>query len=682
VSFDAARLYALLPEIHRIRDAEQGRPLEALLAVVADEIARLEENLEQLYQDQFVETCAPWVLPYLGDLVGVRALPSGGSPRLTPRGEVANTIGYRRRKGTAAMLEQLARDVTDWQARVVEFFDILATTQHLQHLRPRNRAWLSVRDAARLENLGGAFEHLEGARDLSHNVDVRSVRTGAGRYGISNVGIFLWRLHAQPLTCAPAVADPSDPKRRFRFHPLGIDAPLVTLPDTEDELARLADPSSVPCRISRRALDRALSGEADEDWLYGRSLRLETFDSRPGAPVVIGRERVVAADLSSWTRRLPARGATFFVDPVLGRILSSDALAQPPRVLFHVGEAGELGGGEYERGTSLEPPRPGTTLARVDAAAFAADPAAAFIDDTVELSDSGRADLPAGLVVPTRPAVELRAGNKHRPTILLGAPLTVAGGLGGAVTLDGLLLTGAGVHVTGNLRLLRLRHCTIVPGLVLDPMDRRGLLAGSPALVVESPDTVVEIDHCVVGPLHVHEDAVLRVASSVVDACEDTGVAIAGPTGSGAGAALTITNSTVFGKVYTAELTLASNTIFASRRAHDDAWSASVLARRRQTGCVRYSFVPADAIVPRRHRCQPAGDDAGLWPTFESTRYGEPGYALLASDAAAEIRRGADDESEMGAFHDVYAPLREDHLRARLDEYLRFGLDAGVFYVA
>ncbi len=34
------------------------------------------------------------------------------------------------------MIETLARDVTGWPARVVEYFELLATTQYLNHLRP------------------------------------------------------------------------------------------------------------------------------------------------------------------------------------------------------------------------------------------------------------------------------------------------------------------------------------------------------------------------------------------------------------------------------------------------------------------------------------------------------------------------------------------------------------------
>ncbi len=44
------------------------------------------------------------------------------------------------------MLEQLARDVTGWPARVVEFFERLATTQYLNHLRPQALARADLRD--------------------------------------------------------------------------------------------------------------------------------------------------------------------------------------------------------------------------------------------------------------------------------------------------------------------------------------------------------------------------------------------------------------------------------------------------------------------------------------------------------------------------------------------------------
>ena len=103
--------------------------VEEQLAVVADDIT-------QLYDDQFIETCAPWVIPYIGDLIGYQSV-RGIAPAIdNPRAEVAETISLRRRKGTVLVLEQLARDATGWGAHAVEFFQVLGDTQYMNHVRP------------------------------------------------------------------------------------------------------------------------------------------------------------------------------------------------------------------------------------------------------------------------------------------------------------------------------------------------------------------------------------------------------------------------------------------------------------------------------------------------------------------------------------------------------------------
>jgi hypothetical protein len=70
-----------------------------------------------------------------------------------------------------------------------------------------------------------------------------------------------------------------------------------------------------------------------------------------------------------------------------------------------------------------------------------------------------------------------------------------------------------------------------------------------------------------------------------------------------------------------------------------------------------------------------------LTPTFTSTGYGAPGYAQLNLLCADEIRTGAADENEMGAFHALQQAQRIANLRAGLEEYVRFGLEAGILLV-
>ena len=190
MSYDGEKLFNLLPAIYRVRDAEQGGALRQLMAVIAEQMALLEASNQQLYDDQFIETCADWLVPYIGDLIGYRTL-HGVVPKVaSPRAEVGHTIALRRRKGTATMLEQLARDVTGWPARVAEMFQLLGWTQHMNHIRPESRYAPDLRRWEKLERLNTPFD------SLSHTVDVRGIAKGQGKYNIPNIGVFLWRLRA------------------------------------------------------------------------------------------------------------------------------------------------------------------------------------------------------------------------------------------------------------------------------------------------------------------------------------------------------------------------------------------------------------------------------------------------------------------------------------------------------
>jgi hypothetical protein len=119
-----------------------------------------------------------------------------------------------------------------------------------------------------------------------------------------------------------------------------------------------------------------------------------------------------------------------------------------------------------------------------------------------------------------------------------------------------------------------------------------------------------------------------------------------------------------------------------------------VISTLRQAGCVRFCYLPAGSITPRRYRCQPDSALQGVTnsiaenairnrikPAFTSNHYGEPGYAQLKLTVPSEITTGADDGAEMGAFRFLQQPQREANLYSSLDEYLRFGLEAGIIYV-
>jgi len=135
-------------------------------------------------------------VPYIGDLIGYTPVHEAGEPGeittpqgqlrnkiLIPRREIANIIRYRRRKGSLALLEQLANDVAGWPARAVEFYKLLGWTQHVNHSEivagPKRLICVRVT----------RWTSLMALDELAHTVDVRRINSHLtqGRYNIPSV---------------------------------------------------------------------------------------------------------------------------------------------------------------------------------------------------------------------------------------------------------------------------------------------------------------------------------------------------------------------------------------------------------------------------------------------------------------------------------------------------------------
>ena len=248
------------------------------------------------------------------------------------------------------------------------------------------------------------------------------------------------------------------------------------------------------------------------------------------------------------------------------------------------------------------------------------------------------------------------------------------------------MITGGALHLPAAAdnepRTLLLRDCTLVPGLTLDPSGV-ATSPGAPSLIVDHPFTTVQFERCISGPLRVvsDSDVTVELLDSIVDAGSPESVAYADDAADGAGAEITLKECTVIGRLYARVIRLASNCIFFARLpSGSPPGTVPVRAERRQEGCVRFSFVPLGSITPRRHRCQPTARAAAVLPHFTSRRYGDAGYCQLRSVTSKAIRHGAKDEGEMGVMHALLQPQRENNLQIRLDEYLRLGLRAGLFY--
>lgn len=676
---DLDRLYALLPRHHRREDVAQGEPLRALLRLLARQVDVVEDDIAQLYDNWFVETAEDWVVPYLAELIGYRPVHELGAAIdpddpgvaalarvLVPRREVANTVAYRRRKGTLTLLEQLSRDVAGWPARAVAYGPLTAVTQHLESLWPARGRTIDLRDGGALERLGGPFD------PHAHTPDVRRVGSlrRQGLHNLPHVAVFVWRLQALLVDRTPGYCVEAAGPRCYTFSILGNDAPLYqpgASPATLGDPPRPVAPVDLPLAITRRAFE-VHDGEeprANPDH-YGPEAAFAVWAPdwpHRGAAQPVPIERIVPADMSDWHYD-PAPGR-LAVDPELGRFAfpRRQLPRRGVRVRYHYAAVAELGGGSYlrvlttpdgavtYRVRAMEPgdgehPSIGAAL-QAWRDAEPRPPAA-----VIEIQDSQVYTEALAIELDADESLQLRAANRQRPVLRLldyladrSDPFLIRGDAGSRVTVDGLLVVGRGIRVAApdarqepdeastdeppdgpsdaaptplpdahhptDLCQLRIRHCTLVPGWSLDPdcsprrsQQRSIVLAGSGAALIVEASIVgsIEVD----GDAGACEPAAVRLTDSILDATDPELPALSGAGDLRAHARLHLERSTVFGEVLVHQADRIDTSIVVGR----------VDVARRRRGCVRYSAVPHGSRTPRRYRCQPDLAEAALRATF------------------------------------------------------------------
>ncbi|UCE76723.1 MAG: hypothetical protein JSU62_00365 [Gammaproteobacteria bacterium] len=730
MSLNTEELYDLIPSVYRQRDSALGEPLKALVAILAEQGGVMESDIRQLYDDWFIETCDEWVVPYIGDLLGVRGLREiDEETPFTRRALVANTLRYRRRKGTAAVLEQLAFDATGWRVGAVEFFERLVANQHLNHIRSQALRTPDLRDSGALELNGSAFDR------SAHSVDVRRIASGRGRHNIPNIGLFLWRL--QSFRVMRSQLTEGGAADRYHVHPLGIDAPMFNSPHTEVDKLERTEEHHVPIAVRARLLYDELE-QRRQSLVDGSAPMYRYFDDRPESRAAqvfelfldnepVPPQRIMVCHLSGWqvppdTRnytRINADGSSTTVampvsaavDPRLGRVSLAPAQAgRAVRLTSSYGFPGDLGGGPYDRQASIDsvfasadwqigvsreiPPLGGEVVATLVEAVDAWNAQPPGTVGIVTLMDSSHYEetltgasrilIPEGsqllivvgdwpqTAIPDGPpgALQRRPGDvdadNRRPYVRGNVDVegtAPADSLTpGRLVINGLWLEGNLRVRNGHLGELSLQHGTIVP----DGFRLR-VPSGNERLRIEMRRSIcglVSIDSDIEA-LDI-SDCILQNDGTVIDATQTPA---------------TICTTTVMGRTRVLQLN-ASDSLFTRR----------VTVERRQQGCVRFCALPVDSQTPRRFRCQPdlALEEAGptdseqirarLRPAFTSTQYSNPAYAQLGRGCATELKTGAEDGGEMGAYNFLKQPQRLDNLHAAINGYLRFGLEAGVLF--
>ena len=403
----------------------------------------------------------------------------------------------------------------------------------------------------------------------------------------------------------------------------------------------------------------------------------------PDQPVPV--ECIIAADLTDWQYAPPL--SHIAVDPELGRFSfpPGELPRKGVRVTYHYGFSADLGGGEYNRPIlETSPRRIGGTIVQPSYYRVGKSDSFHRIGDAlrqweqekpevavIELTDDSVYVEPININLGTDQVLQLRAANRARPVLRLldwqtdlPDELSVSMDRGSRFTMDGLLITGRAVQITGPKRdspkdprpdvcgsELVIRHCTLVPGWGID-CDCHPKRPTEPSLELYGLRAKLRVEHSSLGSIQVFENEVrtepipIEITDSILDSTDPHKQAIGAPGSTVAHAILTMRRSTVFGIVDVHAVEIAENSLF----------NDCVNVARRQVGCMRFpaTFHP-DAGHPDVYHCQPdlvtqallestpagparpellANERFRVRPQFVSIRYGNPGYSRLAPSCA------------------------------------------------
>lgn len=657
--------------------------LDLLLRAVEEQAALLARDIDQVYDDFFVESCAEWAVPYIGSLLG---LPSDAT-----RLEVANTIALRRRKGTPAALEDFAEVVSGWVARAVEGWQITASVHRLGHPRGPRPTVFDFRDLSK-RRVGGAFDRSQRVASHEQRVAPNGVR----------VTVWPWTVHTHHDTEAAPAATPS----RYMLHPLGAESPMYLRPRplavsrTPGE-GRTTDESDAPTQVTYRVL-QALAREGDitvgGNWTIAQThaladtdpsstpalLRLSAIDTATGARALVPWTALRFGSLPSGSAAPhPPLAAEVVVDIARGSVELGQGWAAPVRATWHravTGEAGALPGqgatdSRARVVVSVNPDAPpGPTvrptitqaISQAELLSSGLDPADSrpgIPDVEIRLATSSRLTAPNAPVLtftPTLPRWRIVAPALMTPT--------VAGSL--TVDLAGACVSLEGFQLTRDLRIGPSVQGVELTNITMDPVAGSTLAIDPSAWGLE-----LAIDRCMLGPVRAELAArPIRITNSIVDgageALRTCGPAVVPPRQAAVAAAVAFAPMVESGGV-----TFNGFADLDSIEATDCIFVDGLQVAQTQMGCVRFSYIAASAPsdLPVKYLCVDAPA-----PSFQSNGFESAEYLALRLDGQPALLTASSSGGEIGAYAHVGSASRYARIRRRAGEFVPLGVRSGV----
>jgi hypothetical protein len=620
----ADRLWQLIPAVYRTMDAGPAPgapgPLQELVNRIGAQAAVVRRSIDRLSENQSIETCDDWVIPYIGDLVATRLVSCLDAA--AQRIDVAKTIYYRRRAGTVGLLEELAADIASRDARVVEFFRRMGRTRHSfdpplsysiesaidgpigftgrkleiaegligAYSKTPMGGFADLRNAYAAGNAGTAFD------EYAYTADLRAGGQTLGHFNIRNLGVFLWWLQAFPISAATPVSNGATPPC-FTFDPTGREIPLFAPSQRVDEAGAWGEHWVSPSEWELPVAIRETLWNTVPKKLYSTAFEPQAFSVgllAGGTGAAVPR-----AQLSIY----PQRGCFSY-----SGYAPSDNLA----VCYNFGLLSEIGAGGYDSAilSALALPEATVSIAGGDAAKLNNALQAVASSSNLEFADSLTYAGPTQtLTVPDGATVAVSAQSGERPVLRWAgaAPQswTIVGNAVSAVAptvlvLEGILMQGADIVLQGAFDTVYLRMMTLDPGTAYaPPVPPHGLLPmplpmyGSAidnmplrpsTLYIEGAVTNLIVERSITGPIRTRNGGAiesLKASDSIVQAIPTHVVATTG----------TLGNATLFDPVsLAASLKYGTNALAQSAVAGSSALQASLVGYTAGT-------VPSAALI-------------------------------------------------------------------------------------
>lgn len=731
----AEKLWETIPSIYRHEDglAEEPGVLRALVQVIARQAAILRRSQDSLWDDQFIELCNEWAVPYIGDLLATRLLSEKN--KRGRRIDVAKTIYYRRRKGTPRVLEELISDISGWEGIMVEQFQKLARSRHGLDLKPQPLVGkfsgtlpggcADLRNPRASEMINGPFE------EFFHTPDVRQHNGINGRYSIPKLAFYLYRLNAyEAINITPfSLGD----GKSFSFDPSGRDIPLFGRSRTAINWnewrsateAELAAP--IPCRLLGQATYLLTEAMIQE---------LKALPSPLSGSAADELRKIVGLVFKNETSLLQIIGtfsnAAEVLDPsVLQPLLSLSLMSDCGKSILLPDQKSVLGNPLDSNSIIVgfaEPIDEPITSERITVANLNTW-SLAMVKDLAIDPENGRFMFKKTPVKPEDLFVAyhygfsgpMGAGSYERNWIIDSIPASEKAG-GGAIFATDLLNNGIFQiddsktygPIASKISIVEMAvqaankqrpyiqldsNWMLSSGTNLNSrLTLDGLWIGTKGnleaeIILRGNFEYVVIKNCTLDPggsKNIKDEDLLPIKLIIEGYVENLCVesSILGPImvrNDGYIEETCIKDSIVQSvdpsvpaiEIKTGKTEIERTTIFGKIDVHSLYATETVITERSnvtdtQSGCFRFSAAPQTSRLPHPYQCLLFKLNVQHW--FTSQKFGNPGYAQQSGSAPSQLKEGGENGSEMGAFNNLLNPIKLQGLKTKIDEYMPFGL--------